>query len=132
MNGRRQNEFCVFNQVHVKRYLSWICWIFTLGGGIFAGWVDFNNDEPQAAVLVILLVTFLLGLLTPKRAWLEALIVALCLPGVYLFARALGYQPASPPSPAWYASLLAIIPAFIGAYAGVLGRIILNNIWVRS
>ena len=35
--------------------------VLALVGGVFAGWVDFNNDEPQAAVLVILVVTFVLG-----------------------------------------------------------------------
>jgi hypothetical protein len=54
----------------MKRYLGWVCIILALSGGIFAGWVDFNNNEPQAAVRVNLAVTFLLGLILPKRAWL--------------------------------------------------------------
>ena len=116
----------------MKKYLPWVCLILALSGGIFAGWVDFNNDEPQAAVLVILVVTFLLGLILPRKAWLWAIIVALCIPGMYLFARSLGYQPVSPPSPGWYASLLALIPAFVGAYAGALGRVIVNNIFTKS
>jgi hypothetical protein len=116
----------------MKRYLFWFCLILALAGGIFAGWVDFNNDEPQASVLVILVVTFLLGLILPRKAWLWAIIVALCLPGVYLFASSLGYQPISPPSPGWYASLLALIPAFIVAYAGALGRVIMENVLTRS
>ena len=99
---------------------------------MFAGWVDFNNDEPQAAVLVILVVTFLLGLMRPKLAWLWAIIVALCLPAVYLVATSLGYRPVSPPSPGWYASLLALIPAFIGAYAGALGRVTINRVTASS
>jgi len=116
----------------MKKFLPWVCIILALSGGSFAGWVDFNNDEPQAAVLVILVVTFLLGLILPRKAWLWAIIVALCLPGVYLFARSLGYQSVSPPSPGWYASLLALIPAFIGAYAGALGRVIINNLIAKS
>jgi hypothetical protein len=111
----------------MNKYLIWICLILALSGGIFAGWVDFNNDEPQAAVLVILVVTFLLGLIQPRLAWLWAIIVALSLPAVYLVATNLGYQPVSPPSPGWYASLLALIPAFIGAYSGTLGRVIINR-----
>ena len=115
----------------MNKFLTWVCLIFALTGGIFAGWVDFNNDEPQAAVLVILVVTFILGLIQPRKAWLWAIIVALSLPAVYLFARSLGYQPFSLPSPGWYASLLALIPAFIGAYAGALGRVILNSVFVK-
>ena len=116
----------------MNKVLISICIIIAFAGGIFAGWVDFNNDEPQAAVLVILVVTFLLGLIQPKFAWLWAIIVALCLPGVYLAATGLGYHPVSPPSPGWYASLLALIPAFIGAYAGALGRMIINKVAAPS
>ena len=108
----------------MKRYLTWICLAIALAAGVFAGWVDFNNDEPQAAVLVILVVTFLLGIVQPGKAWLWAVIAAVCLPGVYLFARALGYHPVNSPSPGWYASLLALIPAFIGGYAGTLVRML--------
>jgi hypothetical protein len=106
---------------------------FTLAllSAALAGWVDFNNDEPQAALLVILSSTAILGALFPIRAWLWAMIVALGLPAVYLVSRAMGYQPASPPSPGWYASLLAIIPAFIGAYAGVCVRLIMNRLLER-
>lgn len=116
----------------MKRYPSWICLILALGGGIFAGWVDFNNDEPQAAVLVILAVTLLLGSILPKKAWLWAVAVALCLPAEYLFLRSLGYQSVSPPSPGWYASLLALIPAFIGAYTGVIVRTMINAIYIKK
>ncbi len=111
----------------MSRYLGWICFIFTILGAVLAGWVDFNNNEPQAAVLVILVVTFLAGVVYPGKAWLWAIIVALGIPAVYLIAVALGYHPVSPPSPGWYASLLALIPAFLGAYTGVIGRSIFQN-----
>lgn len=111
----------------MKKYLAWICFFIALCAAAFAGWVDFNNDEPQAAVLVILVITGLLGWLLPGKAWLWAIIVALGLPAMYLTLHALGYQPVSPPSPGWYASLLALIPAFIGAYMGAVGRVIVNK-----
>lgn len=116
----------------MKKYLPWICLVLALAGGIFAWWVDSRNDEPQAAVLVILMATFLTGLLVPRRAWLWALITGLCLPVGYLLARGMGYQPATPIEPGWYASILALIPAFIGGYAGALARIILNGTLARS
>lgn len=116
----------------MKNNLVIACTILALTGGILAGWVDFNNDEVQAAVLVIILVTFFSGLIFPRKAWLWATIVALCLPGVYLFARSLGYHPVSPPSPDWYASIMAIIPALIGAYAGAVARVIYDNAFKPS
>lgn len=116
----------------MKRHPDWIGVIIAFLGGISAGWIDFNNDEPQAAVLVVLVVTFLLGFMLPKKAWLWAIIVALCIPGIYLFAHGAGLQPVSPPIPGWYASVIALIPGFIGAYAGVLGRMIIDRVLAGS
>jgi len=101
---------------------GWLGAVLALAGGLLAGWVDFNNDEPQAAVLLILLWTAIVGFIQPRKAWRLGLIVALSLPLVYLLGRALGYEPVSWPSPGLYATLLAIIPALIGTYAGVLLR----------
>jgi hypothetical protein len=91
-------------------------------GGFLAGAVDFNNNEPQAAVLVIIVFAGLLGFAQPRKAWRWALIVGLGVPIVYLIATAFGYQPKSLPEPGWYASLIALIPAFFSAYCGVLLR----------
>jgi len=93
-----------------------------LTGAAIAGAVDFNNDEPQAAVIVIIVFAGLLGLIQPRQAWRWALIVGLGVPIVYLIATGLGHQSKSVPEPAWYASLIALIPAFISAYCGVLLR----------
>ena len=116
----------------MKKVLPWLCFILALAGGIFAWWVDSRNDEPQAAVLVILMVTFTLGFLVLPRAWLWAIITGLCLPVGYLLARTVGYLPASPLEPGWYASVIALIPAFIGAYSGALARVILNSAYVQN
>src|SRR5512136_2579007 len=91
-------------------------------GAALAGAVDFNNDEPQATVIVILVFAGLLGFIQPRKAWRWALIVGLGVPIVYLIATALGYHAKSVGEPGWYASLIALIPAFISAYGGVLLR----------
>jgi hypothetical protein len=109
----------------IARYrwqLTALCTALALIGGFIAGAVDFNNDEPQAAVIVIIVFAGLLGFIQPRKAWRWALIVGLGVPIVYLIAAALGYQPKSVPEPGWYASLIALIPAFISAYCGVLLR----------
>jgi glycopeptide antibiotics resistance protein len=116
----------------MKKYLPWICLVLALAGGIFGWWVDSRNDEPQAAVLVILMVTFVLGFLVPRRAWLWAIITGLCLPLGYLLTRTVGYLPAAPVEPGWYASALALIPAFIGAYLGAFARVIFNSAFTKS
>ena len=99
-----------------------MCIAAAIMGGFIAGTVDFNNDEPQAAVIVIMVFAGLLGFIQPRRAWRWALIVGLGVPIVYLIATALGYQSKSVPEPGWYASLIALIPAFISTFCGVLLR----------
>ena len=99
-----------------------LCIALAVFGGFLAGAVDFNNDEPQAAVIVIVAFAGLLGFIQPRKAWRWALIVGLGVPSMYLIATTLGYQPKIVPEPGWYASLIALIPAFISAYGGVLLR----------
>ncbi len=99
-----------------------LCLALAVIGGFLAGAVDFNNDEPQAAVIVIVVFAGLLGSIQPRKAWRWALIVGLGVPIVYLIATALGYHAKSVGEPGWYASLIALIPAFISTYCGVLVR----------
>ncbi len=108
--------------------MFWICLVLSLAGGMFAWWVDSRNDEPQAAALVILVVTFIVGFILPQRAWLWAIIVGVSLPLGYLFTRTVGFLPSVPVEPGWYAAFLTLIPAFIGAYAGALGRVTLRSL----
>ncbi len=104
-----------------------LCIALAVMGGFLAGAVDFNNDEPQAAVIVIIAFTGLLGFLQPRKAWRWALIVGLGVPIAYLIATALGYHAKSVGEPGWYASLIALIPAFISAYCGVLLRKVIST-----
>lgn len=97
-----------------------LCVGLSLVAGLLAGWADFNNDEPQAAAFLLLVFTALPGLLQPRKAWLWALLAALCLPALYIVAPALGYIPLTWPSPSVAATLLALVPAFAGAYGGAL------------
>ena len=96
-------------------------------GAAMAGAVDFNNDEPQAAMIVIIVFAGLLGFIQPRQAWRWALVVGLGVPIVYLIATVMGYQAKSVPEPGWYASLIALIPAFISAYCGVLLRKVIST-----
>lgn len=109
-----------------------MCAMLALAGGSLAWWIDSRNDEPQAAVLVILVLTFFLGVLAPRKAWLWGLITGLCLPAGYLFAKIFGNSSVRLPHPDWYAASLALIPAFIGAYSGALARSMLSSVEMKS
>jgi hypothetical protein len=99
-------------------WLDATAWIAAIGFGGFAVHVDLHNDEVQATVLVLLIGGGLVGLLAPHRAWRWALVLGLSIvvgdyaaPQLHLIARA--------PEPINWGSLIALIPAFIGTYAGV-------------
>lgn len=89
-----------------------------VGFGSFAVSVDLHNSEVQAAVLVLLVAGFLLGAMWPAGAWRWALVLGLSIvvgdyaaPQLHLVAR--------DPEPVNWGALIAVIPAFIGTYAGV-------------
>jgi hypothetical protein len=106
--------------------LTILCAVLALAGGLVAGAIDFNATEPQPAALLVLIFAGILGLIQPHGAWRWAIIVALGLPLAHLSLRQLGWQPRDAPEPGEYATLIALIPAFIGAYGGVLMRRVLN------
>ena len=80
-------------------------------GGLIA-YVDSRPtwDDTGVTALAILVVCGLLGLLAPKRPWLWALAVGLWIP---LLGIAVTHN---------YGSLLALLIAFAGAYAGTVIR----------
>jgi hypothetical protein len=106
------------NTKYTERTNDWICAAAAIAVGIFAGLVDFHNNEPQPAAAVLLVLGALLGFVRPRGAWRWGVIAALGIPAVYLAGRALGYRPVDTMHPNIFASLVALIPAMIGVYAG--------------
>ena len=98
------------------------CTLLALLGGVIIGVIDFNATEPQPAALLVLIFASVLGFIQPRNAWRWAIIVTLGLPLAHLTLRQLGWQPRDPVSPGEYATLIALIPALIGVYGGVVLR----------
>ncbi len=105
-----------------ETFLVAIACLIALSVGIFSVYVDQHNSEPQAAALVLLMGTGLLGLAFPHRAWRWALLAGLCIPLFGLLATMMHLPGAGVPEPGWYGGLIALIPAFIGAYCGWAAR----------
>jgi hypothetical protein len=101
-----------------------LCLVLASGCGAWAGYVDLHNDDVQSSVLIALASTFLLGILFPREAWSAAMIVGASIPIAHLYAAAtampLPYELSLP----W--TLLAFIPSFMGAAAGMLVRRVLG------
>lgn len=88
----------------------------------FTGWVELHSDEVQATVALLLLFTALLAFARPERPWLWGVLMAAAVPLAYLVAPLLGVTPRSQPEPNLAATLLALIPALLGAYTGAALR----------
>ncbi len=104
-----------------------ICAILALVAGLLTGAVDFNATEPQPAALMVLVFAGILGFSQPRNAWRWAIIVALGLPLAQLLLLQFGFHPRDPVGPGVYGTLIALIPAFIGAYGGVLLRRVIQS-----
>jgi hypothetical protein len=96
--------------------------LLTICSAIVVNLVDAGANEVQATLMVLLPLSFLLGLLQPKRAWLGALVIGLSLPfTTWLALSTRWFTLREIPEPT-YAGAIALIPAFIGSYAGALFR----------
>jgi hypothetical protein len=89
---------------------------------VFTGWVELHSDEVQPTVALLLLFTALLAFARPHKPWRWAVLMAAAVPLAYVVAPVLGVTPRSQPEPNLAATLIALIPAFLGAYAGAALR----------
>jgi hypothetical protein len=83
--------------------------------GILAAWIDSrpNWDDTGISVVLILAIAALCGFMAGQKPWLLALASGIWIPLAGIaFTQNFG-------------SLLALIPAFLGAYAGFLARKVL-------
>ena len=85
------------------------------------GWLDFHaTDDVQPVAAALLVLGFGFGVHRPARAWLHALVLFAAVPVAEAW-HAMAHGQVSP----WqllsvYQSVLALIPALVGAYGGAL------------
>ena len=100
----------------MRRTLFWGLLVVALALGFAIAWVDSRPtwDDTGITAGTLLIVTGLLGLALPERAWLWALAVGGWIPalGIALHRN--------------FGSLLVLIIAFAGAYAGYAARKVLE------
>ena len=89
--------------------------------------IDFNSDEVQAPAFLIILFSFIAGYLDSKNAWAYALSIGGTIFLGNLSFKATGMIPRDP-NIKLYTALIALVPAFIGAYLGYLSRYIFGTL----
>ncbi|MCU7495974.1 MAG: hypothetical protein HF314_17065 [Ignavibacteria bacterium] len=95
--------------------------IFVLASLLFgavSGFVDIKASEVQPAALLIIIFTCFLGFIQPRNAWLSALITGSSILAAHLISPFWGLYPDYPVEPSVWATTIALIPAFLGAYIG--------------
>ncbi|HEX7588077.1 MAG TPA: hypothetical protein VF478_07170 [Anaerolineae bacterium] len=90
--------------------------LLTMFLGIIIGLSDLRNDV-QLAALLLLAFGFFAGYAKPNYAWVWALLLGIWVPLAEFTALAIGLKLSYRPD--ILASAIALIPAFVGAYAGV-------------
>jgi len=68
------------NTIKNEKMRDWLCAGAAVATGLFAGAVDFNNNEPQAAAAVLLVLCGLMGFARPRHAWRWGIIAPLGIP----------------------------------------------------
>ncbi len=85
------------------------------------GWADYHASEVQGTVLLLIVITGALAFASPRYAWLVGFIMGLSIAATYVAGRLTGFAPVYPlPHP--LSTLLALIPAAIGAACGAGAR----------
>src|SRR5262245_34277711 len=88
--------------------------------GAWAGALDLRSDELAPYLLVVLGGTSLIAAIFPRHAWGASLLVAGCVPFAHLYAGLTSMV--LPAGASMGSTILAFIPSFLGAAAGVLLR----------
>jgi hypothetical protein len=88
-------------------------------GAAVVGWLNFHaTDDVQPVAAALLIIGFGFGAHRPGRAWLAALLLFAAVPVSGAWANGVGYHPGVRSPAPLYESVVALIPALLGAYAG--------------
>jgi hypothetical protein len=90
-------------------------------GAVVVGWLNFHaTDDVQPVAAALLVFGFGFGCHRPGRAWLFALALFAAVPVSGVWADAVSYHPGLVKPAPLYESVVALIPALLGAYTGAL------------
>jgi hypothetical protein len=88
--------------------------------GLAAGILEITLNDLLVTAIFVMIATMVLGFVRPRRAWQWAVIVGICVP-VFRLGAYLALNQQSDRAQIWE-SVLSLATGMVGAYAGVLGR----------
>ena len=94
--------------------------------GALAGWVNIKVGDLLLTAMVVLAACMLLGILSPRKPWRWVLLVGVLVPVVEWLAYFFLSQ--KPERAQIYESFLAFLPGIAGAFAGAMGRGLVDNL----
>ncbi|HWR36070.1 MAG TPA: hypothetical protein VN622_09405 [Clostridia bacterium] len=95
--------------------------------GIASGIVHVGVEDPLLTALFVVASTMCLGFLRPRRPWRWTLLVGIMVPIVMLTANLLNYYTTFT-RVGLYGSVIIILPGIAGAFGGMFGRRVLQEI----
>ena len=110
------------------RRAGWPFVLVALGCGALIGYAQLRSGELAISALLVAMATMFLGAMRPRRPWLWALLVALCVPAAQLIAY-LGREHFT--RGAIFGSLALLAPAFVCAYGGAIGRKLVGELFKK-
>lgn len=114
--------------VPAPRERAWPWVVVALASGALIGYAQLRWGELAVSALLVAMVTMFLGALRPRRPWLWALLVALCVPAAQLFAY-LGREHFT--RGAIFGSFALLAPAFVCAFGGAVGRKLVGELFSK-
>jgi hypothetical protein len=94
-------------------------WTLLAACAAVVGWLNFHaSDDVQPVAAALLVFGFVFGAHGPGRAWLAAAVLFAAVPLSGVLADAVSYHPGLIKPAPLYESVIALIPALLGAYSG--------------
>lgn len=110
----------------IKR--DWLFVAFALAFGALIAYTQLRWGELAISALLVAMATMFLGAMRPRRPWVWALLVALCVPTAQLFAY-FGREHFT--RGAIFGSFALLAPAFVCAYGGAVGRRLVGELFKK-
>ena len=126
----KERVLILINDKHSILFLSTA--LLAIAGGATAAFANLRADETPNPLLLILIFSFVLGFIYPRRFWVSGSLIGLMMPAIHFLAFARGWQvdyPTDSSTPLW--AFLTLIPALLFSFAGASLRLILKYIWSR-